>query len=91
MLIYLSDNEHSAAAHDRRADEMNGWTRSDTLEGNGYFWTNSDETISAFEDTSEGHSQFYAWQGNTDAHDTAEQTDIFPTLAEAVAALEGSN
>ncbi len=66
---------------------MNGWMRSDTIEGNGYFWTNDDETLSAFEDTSEGYSQFYAWKGSHDRHDHAEQTAVFPTLAEAVAAL----
>lgn len=62
--------------------------RSDTNEGNGYFWTNADETVSAFEDTSEGASRFYAWIGPIDAHDTADQTDVFPTLDEAVAALD---
>lgn len=67
---------------------MSGWTRSDTISGNGYFWTNSDETASAFEDTSEGVSQFYAWAGDPDSHDTATQTAVHPTLAEAVAALE---
>lgn len=61
--------------------------RSDSIEGNGYFWTSDDETVSAFEDTSDGVSQFYAWAGSTDAHDTAEQTDVFPTLDEAVAAV----
>lgn len=62
--------------------------RSDTIEGNGYFWTNDDETISAFEDTSEGASRFYAWNGSTDDHDDAEQTDVYPTLDEAIAALD---
>lgn len=61
--------------------------RSDTIEGNGYFWTNDDETVSAFEDTSEGYSQFYAWSGDIDAHDTAEQTAVYTTLDEAVAAV----
>lgn len=60
------------------------WTRSDSIEGNGYFWTNGDETISAFEDTSEGHSQFYSWAGSIDDHDTAEQSAVFPTLDEAI-------
>jgi hypothetical protein len=62
--------------------------RSDTNEGNGYFWTNDDETISAFEDTSEGASRFYAWIGSIDDHETADQTDVFPTLADAVSALD---
>jgi hypothetical protein len=66
---------------------MNEWTRSTTIEGNGYFWTNADETISAFEDTSEGASRWYAWRGGIDSHDTAEQTAVFPTRDEAVAAL----
>lgn len=66
---------------------MSDWTRSDTIEGNGYFWENASEGISAFEDTSEGASRWYAWRGDVDAHDTAEQTDVFPTLDEAVAAL----
>lgn len=67
---------------------MTNWNRSDTNEGNGYFWTNDDETISAFEDTSEGASQWYAWRGDIDDHDTAQQTAVFSTRDEAVAALE---
>jgi len=66
---------------------MTSWQRSETLEGNGYYWTNSDETISVFEDTSEGTSQFYAWRGTIDDHDAAEQTSVYPTLVEAVAAF----
>ena len=66
---------------------MNGWTRSDSIEGNGYFWTNGSETISAFEDSSEGHSQFYAWDGTTDDHDSANHSPVMATLAEAVAAI----
>lgn len=69
---------------------MNDWTRSDTIEGNGYFWENEAERISAFEDTSEGTSQWYAWMGTTDDHDTATQSGVFPTLDEAVAALEAN-
>lgn len=70
---------------------MSNWTRSDTVEGNGYFWTNDDETVSAFEDTSEGTSRWYAWLGGIEAHDTATQTGVYPTRDEAVAALDGSN
>lgn len=62
--------------------------RSDTIEGNGYFWTNGDETVSAFEGASEGASRFYAWIGSVDEHDEADQTDVYPTLDEAVAALD---
>ncbi len=60
------------------------WTRSDSIEGNGYFWTNGDETVSAFEDTSEGYSQWYAWSGSTDDHDRADHSAVFLTLDEAV-------
>jgi hypothetical protein len=67
---------------------MSEWTRSDTIEGNGYFWENSTAGISAFEDTSEGTSVWYAWRGTVDDHDTATQTAVCPTLDEAVAALE---
>lgn len=67
---------------------MADWTRGDTNEGNGFMWENEDRGISAFEDTSEGYSQWYAWRGTTDDHDNAEQTDVFPTRDEAVAALD---
>lgn len=70
---------------------MTTMNRSNTIEGNGYFWTSDDESISAFEDTSEGYSQFYAWKGSADDHDDAEQTAVFTTLEEALAALDGSN
>lgn len=66
---------------------MYDWQRHDTINGNGYFWTNGDETISAFEDTSKGVSQWYAWLGEIDDHDTAQQTGVFSTRDEAVAAL----
>lgn len=66
---------------------MSEWQRSDTIEGNGYFWENTSEGISVFEDTSEGRSQWYAWRGTPDDHDTSEQTAVFPTLDEAIAAL----
>jgi hypothetical protein len=45
------------------------------------------ETISAFEDTSEGYSQWYAWRGTHDDHDRAQPTGLYPTRDEAVAAL----
>lgn len=66
---------------------MSDWQRSDTIEGNGYFWENAAEGISAFEDTSEGTSQWYAWVGTPDDHDDAGQSGVFPTLDEAVADL----
>jgi hypothetical protein len=68
---------------------MNDWTRSDTIEGNGYYWYDADNDVSVFEDTSEGTSQFYAWRGQFDSHDTAQQTTVYPTFDEAVAALGG--
>jgi hypothetical protein len=61
---------------------MAEWTRSDSVEGNGYFWTNGEE--SAFEDTSEGVSRFYAWNGTIDEHDDAGHSHTMPTLDEAV-------
>lgn len=66
---------------------MSEWQPGETAEGNGYMWENESAGISAFQDTSEGHSQWYAWFGTTEDHDTADHTDVFPTLAEAVAAL----
>lgn len=63
------------------------WNRSDTIEGNGYFWTNGDETVSAFEDTSEGYSQFYSWAGTIEDHDDAEHSDVFRSLDEAINAV----
>lgn len=66
---------------------MSDWQRSDTNEGNGYFWENVDEDISAFEDTSEGASRWYAWVGTPDDHDDAGQSGVFPTRDEAVADL----
>lgn len=66
---------------------MSDWTRSDTNEGNGFFWQDEAEGISAFEDTSEGASRWYAWYGTPDSHDTAEQTAVYPTRDEAVNAL----
>jgi hypothetical protein len=73
---------------------MSDWTRSDTIEGNGYFWTNDDETISAFEDTSDGFSEWYAWRGSVDDHDREmgkSMTTLYPTRDEAVAALDEDN
>lgn len=70
---------------------MSDWTRGDTADGNGYMWQNEDEGISAFEDTSEGFSQWYAWKGTSWDHDTATQTGVYPTRDEAVAALDESN
>jgi hypothetical protein len=64
---------------------MSAWTR--TQDGNGYYWYDADNDVSVFEDTSEGTSRFYAWPGQFDDHDTAEQTAVFPTRDEAVAAL----
>lgn len=72
----------------RGARIMAGWTRGETTEGNGYMWENEEEGVSAFEDTSEGYSQWYAWRGDTFAHETAEHTDVYPTRDEAVAALD---
>jgi hypothetical protein len=68
---------------------MSDWQRNDTIEGNGYFWENAALGISAFEDASEGYSQWYAWKGTADDGDAADQTDVHPTLDEAVAELLG--
>jgi hypothetical protein len=67
---------------------MNDWQRSDTNEGNGYFWENEAEGVSAFEDTSEGASRFYAWIGTPDDHDDAGHSHTMPTLDEAIANLD---
>lgn len=66
---------------------MNDWQRGDTTEGNGYTWENVAEGISAFEDTSEGYSQWYAWRGTSWDHDAAEHTAVYPTRDEAIAEL----
>ena len=66
---------------------MSDWTRGDTIEGNGYMWQNEAEGISAFEDTSEGYSQWYAWLGTTDDHDDAGHSHVLPTRDEAIANL----
>ena len=68
-------------------DSSATWSRSDSIEGNGYFWTNGDETISVFEDTSEGRSQFYSWAGSIDDHDTSEQSEVFLSMDEAINAV----
>ena len=65
----------------------NDWQRSDTIEGNGYFWENAAEGMSAFEDTSEDDSQWYAWMGTPDDHDTAEHSPVKSTLVQAVIAI----
>lgn len=59
------------------------WQRSDTIEGNGYFWENESEGIAAFEDTSEGASRWYAWLGTADDHDDAGHGRVCDTLDEA--------
>lgn len=64
------------------------WTRSDTTEGNGYFYHDDETDTSAFEDTSGGESRFYAWMGDQDSHDTADHSYVMPTLAAAVENLE---
>ena len=57
---------------------------------NGNIWYIPDLDISVFEDTQGGseHHAFYAWRGTWDDHDRAEQTESFPTLDEAVDALD---
>jgi hypothetical protein len=84
-----ADQERSRPSGPTRQgrQDMSEWQRSDSNEGNGYFWENSSAGISAFEDTSEGASRWYAWLGEVDDHDTAEQTGVYPTLDEAIAAL----
>lgn len=67
---------------------MADWQGSDTVEGNGYFWENAEEGISAFQDTSEGRSQWYAWEGTPDDHDDAGHSHTMPTLNAAVANLK---
>lgn len=63
------------------------WQRSDTIEGNGYFWTNEAEGIAAFEDTSEGASRFYAWLGDADDHDNEGHGNVSDTLDGAADSL----
>jgi hypothetical protein len=68
---------------------MNDWQRSDTIEGNGYFWENTAEGMAAFEDTSEGEgaSRWYAWMGSVDDHDNAEHSPVRDSLVQAVVAI----
>lgn len=64
------------------------WTRSDTIEGNGYFWYDDETETSAFEDTSTGASRWYAWIGTPDEHDDAGHSATMPTLGDAVDNLD---
>lgn len=64
------------------------WTRSDTIEGNGHFWHDASSDTSAFEDTGEGSSRWYAWIGTPDDHDDAGHGPVRDTLADAVEGLD---
>lgn len=64
------------------------WTRSDTIEGNGYFWHDPASDTSAFEDTSERSSRWYAWIGEPDDHDDAGHGPVRTSLVEAVGGLD---
>jgi hypothetical protein len=67
---------------------MSDWTRGDHSGGLGYYWYDAENDISAFEDVQEAETRWYAWRGDSYAHDTAEQTAVYPTRDEAVAALD---
>lgn len=86
---------------------MNDWQNGGTIGTGTYWYLDLDdhaedcnggdecrceiETISVFEDTQEGFSQWYAWRGAADDHDREmgrSMTDLYPTRDEAVAALD---
>lgn len=55
---------------------------------NGNLWRDDEENIYVFEDTQGYESEYYSWFGTAGDHDGSRHTDCYPTIQQAVDALD---